>query len=105
MWSLQLNSLQALLNKKLAILHPEATYEEFIEYTQDLKGPKSESELKELWEWRQKLLGLQIVSGKGYRSQLPADEQDLTLKQRETKLLSEARAQGKDPVYVGERWV
>ena len=77
------------------ILSPDATYEEFEEYVTDLKGPKTRLELAELWEWRQKLLGIRIDTGRGYRSQLPADEQHLTLRERERKIIAEATADGK----------
>ena len=87
------------------ILPADASYTEFCDYVVGQRGPLPDDELQDLWEWRQKLLGLTVVTGRGYRSQLPPDEQHMTMKQREQKVLSEARAAGKDPVYVGQRWV
>lgn len=77
------------------ILPPDATYEEFEEYVTDLKGPKTRLELAELWEWRQKLLGIRIDTGRGARAQLPADEQHMTLREREQKVIAEATAAGR----------
>ena len=59
----------------MAVLPPNASFKEFAEYVETHKGPKTDKELEELWEWRQKLLGLRVVTGSGYRSQLPPDEQ------------------------------
>ena len=87
------------------ILYKEASKEEFFAYIQELRGAVSEKELEELWEWRQKLHGIRVVTGRGERSQLPPEEQHMTLKEREQKVISDARAQGKDPVPVGTRWV
>ena len=39
------------------------------------------------------------------RSILPKEEQDMTHKERENKIISDAKAQGRDPVPVGNRWV
>ena len=89
----------------MAVCPPSATFEEFSAYVVTHKGEKTDAELSELWDWRQKLLGLKVITGAGYRSQLPADEQDLTLRQREQKIVQEEHAQGRDPVPVGNRWV
>tara|TARA_Y100000401_G_C8140703_1_gene134733 strand:- start:160 stop:345 length:186 start_codon:yes stop_codon:yes gene_type:complete len=56
----------------------------------------SNAELDELWERRQKLLGLKFVTGAVSRSRLPLDEQHLTLNEREKKLIAEAKAQGRN---------
>ena len=79
------------------ILPPDATYEQFETYVTDLKGPKSRLELAELWEWRQKLLGVRVVTGRTMRQMLPPDEQHLTLREREQKVIAEARAAGIEP--------
>ena len=63
---------------------------------QDFRGPVSETELDELWERRQKLLGIKFVTGAVSRSRLPLDEQHLTLNEREKKLIAEAKAQGRN---------
>ncbi len=87
------------------ILPKDASKEEFFVYVLEQRGAVPEQELEELWEWRQKLLGLRVATGRAERSQLPPDEQHMTLKEREQKVISDAKAQGKDPVYVGSRWV
>jgi hypothetical protein len=79
------------------ILPPDATYEQFEAYVTDLRGPKGRLELAELWEWRQKLLGVRVVTGRTMREMLPPDEQHLTLRQRERKVIAEARAAGIEP--------
>jgi|TARA_R100000995_G_scaffold40780_1_gene18965 hypothetical protein len=78
----------------VAVLPPNASFKEFAEYVEIHKGPKTDLELEELWEWRQKLLGIRVVTGNGYRSQLPPDEQHLTLREREKKVIAEAQAAG-----------
>ena len=80
----------------MAVLPREATYEDFCTYVQDFRGPVADAELDELWERRQKLLGLKFVTGAVYRSRLPLDEQHLTLNEREKKLIAEAKAQGRN---------
>ncbi len=78
------------------ILPPEATYAEFREYVEDLRGSLSCAEMDDLWEWRQKLLGLRVATGRGYRERcVPEDEQHLTLREREKKVIAEAHAAGK----------
>jgi hypothetical protein len=80
------------------ILPSDATYEEFETYVTDLKGPKSRLELAELWEYRQKLSGIRIVNGRGYRErECPPDEHHLTLREREKKVIADARAAGIEP--------
>jgi hypothetical protein len=80
----------------VAVLPRGATYEDFCIYVQDFRGPVSETELDELWERRQKLLGIKFVTGAVSRSRLPPDEQHLTLNERENKLIAEAKAQGRN---------
>ncbi len=80
----------------MAVLSPDASFQEFAEYVEVHKGPKTDIELEELWEWRQKLLGLRVITGAVARSRLPADEQHLTLRERENKLVAEAKAQGRN---------
>ncbi len=84
----------------MAVLPSEATYEDFCEYVQDFRGPVSETELGELWERRQKLLGIKFVTGAVSRSLLPPDEQHLTLRERERKIIADARAAGIEPERV-----
>tara|TARA_B100000287_G_scaffold39053_1_gene35675 strand:- start:1166 stop:1420 length:255 start_codon:yes stop_codon:yes gene_type:complete len=80
----------------MAVLPREATFEDFRTYVQDFRGPVADAELDELWERRQKLLGLKFVTGAVSRSRLPLDEQHLTLNEREKKLIAEAKAQGRN---------
>ena len=87
------------------ILPADASKEEFYAYVIEQRGAVPDNELEDLWEWRQKLQGIRVVTGRGERSQLPPEEQHMTLKEREQKVISDARAQGKDPVPVGNRWV
>jgi hypothetical protein len=53
-------------------------------------------ELADLWEWRQKLLGIRIDTGRGFRSHLPPDEQHLTRDERGVKAAQEAKAAGRN---------
>jgi len=53
-------------------------------------------ELRDLWEWRQKLLGIRFDTGRALRSQLPPDEQHLTREQRGRKAEQEAKAAGRN---------
>tara|TARA_R110000751_G_scaffold22310_7_gene62979 strand:- start:3682 stop:3936 length:255 start_codon:yes stop_codon:yes gene_type:complete len=80
----------------MAVLAREATYEDFALYVQDFRGPVSDTELNELWVRRQKLLGIKFVTGAVSRSLLPPEEQHLTLRERENKLVGEALAQGRN---------
>ena len=80
----------------MAVLAPDASIKEFAEYVEAHKAPKTDLELEELWEWRQKLLGLRVITGAAARSRLPKDEQHLTLRERENKLVAEAKAQGRN---------
>ena len=62
-----------------------------------LHGPKGDAEMADLWEWRQKLLGVKVVTGRTMRAMLPPDEQHLTLRERERKVIADARAAGIEP--------
>ena len=80
----------------MAVLPQNASFQDFAEYVEVHKGPKTDKELEELWEWRQKLLGLRVITGAVARSRLPVEEQHLTLRERENKLIAEAKAQGRN---------
>ena len=80
----------------MAILPREATYAEFRDYTVGLRGPLSCAELDELWERRQKLLGVKFATGRGFRSQLPPEEQHLSREERGQKAAMEAKAAGRN---------
>jgi len=53
-------------------------------------------ELIDLWEWRQKLVGVRFDTGRAFRAQLPPDEQHLTREQRGRKVEAEAKAAGRN---------
>jgi hypothetical protein len=80
----------------VAVLPPGASYEQFAKYVVDLHGSKTRLELAELWEWRQKLFGIRIDTGRALRAQLPPDEQHLTRDQRGAKVAQEAKAAGRN---------
>jgi len=80
----------------VAVLPREATYAEFRDYTVDLRGSLTCAELDELWERRQKLLGVKFATGRGFRSQLPPDEQHLSREERGLKTAQEAKANGRN---------
>ena len=80
----------------MAVLPPDATFDDFVSYTESLRGPLGSDELRDLWEWRQKLLTLRVDTRVGYRSQLPADEQHLTRAERGRKAEVEALSQGRN---------
>jgi hypothetical protein len=80
----------------VAILPREASYREFRDYVVDLRGALTCAELDELWAWHQKLHGIKFVTGAGYRSTLPPDEQHLSRKERGQKTMQEAQANGRN---------
>jgi len=79
----------------VAILHPEASYEEFHDYVVERRGALSCAEIDDLWERRRRLLGIGFVTGRGSRSLLPPDEQHLSREERGRKTQQEALAQGR----------
>ena len=79
----------------MSILPREATYDEFCVYIVELRGPLPCVELDELWAWHQKLRGIKFATGRGYRSQLPPEEQHLTREERGRKTAAEALANGR----------
>ena len=80
----------------MAVLPPDATFDDFVSYTESLRGPMGSDELTDLWEWRQKLVGIRFDTGRALRAQLPPDEQHLTRKQRGAKVEQEAKAAGRN---------
>ena len=80
----------------MAVLPHDATFDDFVSYTESLRGPLEPVVLEDLWEWRQKLLGIRIDTGRGFRSQMPPDEQHLTREQRGRKAEQEAKANGRN---------
>ena len=80
----------------MAVLPHDATFEDFVSYTESFRGSLGSDELTDLWEWRQKLLGIRFDTGRGFRTQLPPDEQHLYREQRGQKVEAEARANGRN---------
>ena len=80
----------------MAVLPPEATFKDFVSYTESLRGPMEPVALEELWEWRKKLLGIRFDTGRGFRTQLPVSEQHLTREERGRKAEAEAKAAGRN---------
>ncbi len=80
----------------MAVLPPEATFDDFVSYTESLRGPLEPVALEELWEWRKKLLGIRFDTGRGFRTQLPVNEQHLTREERGRKAEADARAAGRN---------
>ena len=80
----------------MAVLPREASYGEFREYVVERRGPLSFAEIDVLWERRQRLHGIGFVTGRGYRSMLPPDEQHLSREERGRKTEQNALAQGRN---------
>ncbi len=80
----------------MAVLPPGASFEEFCSYVRGINDDVHDDELDDLWEWRQKLLGVRIDTGRGYRSTLPPDEQHLSREERGLKARQEALSQGRN---------
>ena len=80
----------------MAVLPPEASFDDFVSYTESLRGPMEPVALEELWEWRKKLLGIRFDTGRGFRTQLPVREQHLTREERGRKAEAEAKAAGRN---------
>lgn len=80
----------------MAVLPREASFTEFCEYVVGLRGSLPRVELDELWERRQKLLGVKFATGRGFRSQLPPEEQHLSREERGQKAAMEAKAAGRN---------
>ncbi len=81
----------------MAILPDGASFEEFVVYVSERRGDVPMTELKELYERRLRLKSVSIATGETMRAMLPKDEQHLTMREREKKVLAEARAAGHTP--------
>ncbi len=79
----------------MAVLPPTATKDEFRDYVTELYGPPAENEFNDLWARRVKLLSLNVSNGSGKRSVLPPEEHHLTKRERENKVVAEAKAAGR----------
>jgi len=80
----------------VAVLPREASFAEFRDYVVGHRGDIPCAELDDLWERRQKLLGIGFATGVGYRSMLPPDEQHLTRNERGQKAEKAALSQGRN---------
>jgi len=80
----------------MAILPREASYPEFCTYVIDLKGSRTEAELAALWEWRQKVLSINVDTKSGWRgAALAPDEQHLSRCEVGKKRHQDAVGQGR----------
>ena len=62
-----------------------------------LNGSKSDAELLDLWEWRQKVLTVRVDTKRGWRAtRLTDDEQHLSRREIDTKRFAEAKSQGRN---------
>lgn len=89
----------------MAVLPDGATFEEFTQYVLERRGQVPLQELEELYERRLRLKSVTVARGETIRNMLPPEDRDLTMKEREKKIISEARAAGHEPIYQGRRWV
>ena len=88
----------------MAVLPREASYLEFCEDVIGRKGPKTEGELVDLWEWRQKVLSIRVDTKRGWRSRtLASDEQDLSNREVDEKRFAEATSQGRNIERLSEK--
>jgi hypothetical protein len=81
----------------MAIIPKNSTYVEFCEHMRREKGDAiPPEELDEIYERWTRLNSIQISTGRGLRAMLPADEQHLTNREREAKVVQEAQSQGRN---------
>tara|TARA_Y100001951_G_scaffold24045_1_gene18592 strand:+ start:543 stop:815 length:273 start_codon:yes stop_codon:yes gene_type:complete len=80
----------------MTVLPREASYGQFRDYVVEQRGALSCAEIDDLWARRQRLHGIGFVTGRGYRSTLPPDEQHLTREERGRKTEENALAQGRN---------
>ena len=86
----------------MAGLPDGATFEEFAEYVLARRDVPL-SELRELYERRLRLKSITVSTGEGYQSTLPRDERGLTKREREAKVLAEAKAAGRNIQKLPEK--
>jgi len=88
----------------VAVLPPDATFDDFVSYTESLRGPLEPLVLEDLWEWRQKLLTLNVDTKAGWRSRaLGLDEQHLSKREVDEKRFAEAKSQGRNIERLPEK--
>ena len=86
----------------MAVLPDGATFEEFAEYVLARRDVPL-SELRELYERRLRLKSITVSTGEGYQSTLPRDERGLTKRERQAKVLAEAKASGRNIQKLPEK--
>jgi len=88
----------------VAVLPPDATFDDFVSYTESVRGPLEPVVLEDLWEWRQKLLTLRVDTKAGWRSRaLASDEQHLSKREVDEKRFAEAKSQGRNIERLPEK--
>ena len=88
----------------MAVLPPDATFDDFVSYTESVRGPLEPVVLEDLWEWRQKLLTLRVDTKAGWRSRaLASDEQHLSKREVDEKRFAEAKSQGRNIERLPEK--
>ncbi len=88
----------------MAVLPPDASFEEFKAHVLELRGPLSDDEVLERWEFSNKVRSVKVHNGEVARALLPSDERMMTVKERGDKIVAEAKANGMDPVPVETGW-
>ena len=86
----------------MAVLPDEASFQEFAEYVLARRDVPL-SELRELYERRLRLKSITVSTGQGYQSTLPREEQGLTKREREAKVIAEAKSQGRNIEKLPEK--
>jgi len=87
----------------MAILPENVSFEEFTAYVLKRRGTVPLAELQELYDRRTRLKSVSVNNGQGLRSILPSDEQGLTIRERERKIVAEAKAQGRSIEKLPEK--
>ena len=80
----------------MAVLPPDATFEEFCEETLSLRGMLTSDELVERWEFRNKIRSVKVHNGEVANALRPSDERGLTKRERSDKIVAEAKSQGRN---------
>lgn len=88
----------------MAVLPPDATFEEFCKETLSLRGMLTHDELVERWEFRQKIRSVKVHNGEVANALRPSDERGLTKRERSDKIVAEAKAQGRNIEPVQKQW-
>lgn len=86
----------------MAVLPDGASFQEFAEYVLARRDVPLR-ELRELYERRLRLKSITISTGQGFQSLLPHDEQGLTKRERENKVVSEYQQSGRNIEKLPEK--